>query len=161
MVMVEMNVLLPGLTEYSCTVDGDHTCTTSIPDLFISETSPRIVAMAYPYLAHCWLLNETISDAAVEACMWELLDGNEDERVIASDSNTLIQFWQNYKICLLNHFAAVAPPKIYRDIVGVFTDTRFPNYAIWKIDNSILNIIPYGTHPLQTAAPIDQISKYF
>ncbi len=158
--MVEMKMLIPGLETYGCSPEGIHSCTAIIPDIFISETHPRIVELAYPYLVHCWLFDENISDAAVEACMWTVLDGNEDERIIASYSNTLVTFWNRYKVCLLNHFKAIAPPKIYRDIVAVQTNPRYPNLALWTVDTTLIDIVPYGTFSTEPPKVLE-IGKYF
>lgn len=160
MAMVEMTVMIPGLETFGLNIDGTLSCTTLIPDLLISETNEQIAHLAYPYLAHCWLLNENISDASVEACIWECLDGTADERTITSMSNTLLHFWRQYKVCLLNHFKAVAPPKEFRDVVNVRTDVRFPRYAVWMVDSALLSTAPYGTFDVNQSVPTE-ISKYF
>lgn len=165
--MLELTVLSPGLETYQFQPDGKTHWIVQIPPLLVSELGLQLAREVYPYLAHCWLCSDTLSRTVIEAALWEITDGQfTDERVHASNINTLLVFWDQYAHVLLSHFETVAPVKAYRDITGVAMLNQYADRALWTMDSSLLEetmlkqdcIFP--NQPFEVVVPTGA-SKYF
>lgn len=137
--MLEMNVLEPGLATYKFGADGKASWTAEIPECFIAECGPELVYYTYPHLAHSWLMTGNLTKALVEGELWQIMDGShDDDRVITSRINTILDFWDTYGVIMNRHFFYSAPVKEYRDITGVTVIEGMVRCAIWTIDSTLL-----------------------